>query len=260
MRVTIGGTDFEDTIAQFENRNVERTAAEIIHGDLLVFLLFESVRQRRRRRLVNNAQHFQARDASRVFRRLTLGIVEVRRHGDDRLCDRLAEILLGRLLHRLQDHGRDFGRRVFLAAHGHAHVAGRVLADVVRHQLFFFADFGVTASHEPLDREDRVLWIGDCLSLGNLPYETFAFLGEGHHRRRGTPAFGVGDYGRIAALDHGDTRVGRPQIDAYDFTHSYLPPCPLYPFGCGTPRAITHPLLILSISRPGPSLVSLARR
>src|SRR5580658_9820079 len=49
-----------------------------------------------------------AGDAASILGGLTLAVVEIRRHGDHRLGDFLAEIVLCRLLHLLQDEGGDF--------------------------------------------------------------------------------------------------------------------------------------------------------
>ena len=49
--------------------------------------------------------------------------------------------------------------------------------------------------------------------------EAIPAFGECHHRRGCAAAFSVGNYGRIAALHNGDYAVGRPQVDAYNFTH-----------------------------------------
>jgi hypothetical protein len=55
----------------------------------------EAIGQRRRGRLVDDAQDFQAGDLAGVLGRLALGVVEIGRDGDDRLVDLLAEVGLG---------------------------------------------------------------------------------------------------------------------------------------------------------------------
>ena len=114
--VAVGGLHLEDAVADLEDRDVEGAAAEVEDGDLLVLLLVEAVGERRRGRLVDDAQDVEAGDAAGVLGRLALAVVEVGRDGDDRLGDLLAEVVLGGLLHLLQDEGRDLGRAVLLAA------------------------------------------------------------------------------------------------------------------------------------------------
>ncbi len=92
--VAVGRLHLERALADLEDRDVERAATEVVDGDRLVGLLVEPVRQRRRRRLVDDAQHVEARDLARVLGGLPLGVVEVGGDGDDRLGHPLAEVCL----------------------------------------------------------------------------------------------------------------------------------------------------------------------
>ena len=92
VRVAVGRLDLEDALAELEDRDVERAAAEVVDGDLLVALLVETVGQGRRGRLVDDPLDVEAGDPAGVLGRLALGVVEVGRDGDDRLGDLLAEI------------------------------------------------------------------------------------------------------------------------------------------------------------------------
>src|SRR5690606_19626974 len=68
--VAAGGLHFEDAVADFENGNVKGAAAQVKNEDRLVVLFVQPVRQRRGRGLVDDAEHFQPGDGSRVFGRL----------------------------------------------------------------------------------------------------------------------------------------------------------------------------------------------
>ena len=95
--------------------DVERAAAEVVDRDRAGLLLVEAIGERRRRRLVDDAQDFEAGDLAGVLGRLALGVVEIGGNRDDGLRDRLAEMGLGRLLHLLQDEGGDLRGRILLA-------------------------------------------------------------------------------------------------------------------------------------------------
>ena len=95
MGVAVGGNHLENAIVQFENRDVERAAAQIVNRDDAVFLLVQSVSERCCRRFVHQPQNIQAGDAAGIFRRLPLRIIEVRGDGNDRLGHWRSEKPLG---------------------------------------------------------------------------------------------------------------------------------------------------------------------
>ena len=100
----------EDAVVEHEDRDVERAAAEVVDRERAVLLAVEAVRERRRGRLVEQAQHVEPGEPPGVLRGLALRVVEVRRHGDHGAADR-AELVLGALLERAQDLGADLDRR-----------------------------------------------------------------------------------------------------------------------------------------------------
>ena len=108
-RVAVGRLDLEHAAGDLEDGDVEGAAAEIVHRDEAL-LLVHAVRQRGGSGLVDDAQHVQTGDLPRVLRRLPLRVVEVRRHGHDRLRDAVPEVRLRRFLHLLQARRRPPGR------------------------------------------------------------------------------------------------------------------------------------------------------
>src|SRR2546427_4181948 len=86
MRVAVGGEHLVDVALaggnQFEDGDVKGAAAEIIHGDAAALLLVEAVGQRGGRGLVDQAQDFEAGEASGVFGGLALRVVEIGGDGD----------------------------------------------------------------------------------------------------------------------------------------------------------------------------------
>ena len=93
--VAVGGLHLEDAVADFQDRDVEGAAAQVVDGDLLVLLLVEPVGQRGGGRLVDDAQHLEAGDLAGVLGGLALGVVEVGRNGDDGLGDLFPELGFG---------------------------------------------------------------------------------------------------------------------------------------------------------------------
>ncbi len=106
-RVAIGRFDLEHPIADFEHGYVEGAAAEVIDRDDSGPLFLHAVGERRRGRLVDDAQDFQPGDTAGILGRLALAVVEIGRNGDHRLGDGLAKIGLGGFLHLLEDKGAD---------------------------------------------------------------------------------------------------------------------------------------------------------
>ena len=104
----------------------------------------------------------------------------------------------------------------FLAGDFHRGEAVGTRLDLVGDPLHLFLDLVEPASHEPLDGEDRVLGVGDRLTLGHLADEPLAVLGERDDRGGGAPAFGVRNDDRVAAFHDGNDGIGGTQVDADD--------------------------------------------
>ena len=223
--VAVGRLDLEHAVTHLQNGNVERAAAEIVNRDLAASFLVQTVSQRSRRGLVDDAKHVEPGDAARVLGRLTLGVVEIGGNRDDRLLDLLSEISFRGLLHFCKDERADLARAVLLALHLDPSIAVRTGHDLVRdHSLVLLRDRVVIApADEPLDREDGVFRIGDALPLGGLTDENLPAVCEGNHGGRRSCALGILDhFGRVAFHD-GNARVGRSEIDPDCLGHDESP-------------------------------------
>src|SRR5690606_21428028 len=125
-----------------------------------------------------------------------LGVVEVGGYGDDGIGDGVAQIRLGVPLQLHEDAGRDLLRGVILAV------------DVD----------GPVGAHVTLHRADRVIGVGDRLTLGDLTDEDLPVLERDDGGCRAT-ALRVGDDDGVASFENGDDAVRRPQVDSYGFGH-----------------------------------------
>jgi hypothetical protein len=123
--------------------------------------------------------------------------------------------------HLPQHDRRDLRRRVVAPAHAHRGIAVRRGDDLVRAREQVALHLGVVelASHQALDRVDRVLGVGHRLAPRGLADQALAGLREADHRRRGPRSLGVGDHDRRVAVDHRDARVGRAEVDPDDPGH-----------------------------------------
>ena len=102
--IAVGRLDLEDAFADLQHGHVIGAAAEVEDEDLLVLLFVEAVGERRRGRLVDDADDVEAGDLAGVLGRLPLRVVEVGRHGDHRVRHLLAEVGFRVRLELLQDH------------------------------------------------------------------------------------------------------------------------------------------------------------
>ena len=231
MGVAVGAQHFEHTVADIEHRDVERTAAQIEDRDLLVLLAFvESVRECRGGWFVDDAIDFQARDLAGVLGRLALRIVEIGGHGDDRAVNFFAQVVFRGFLQILKNERADLlGRELALIHLDLDKVVGSS-DERVGNLRFFVArfsvrriraarNFGAPATHESLDREDRVLGVGHLLVLGGLADETLAFFRERNNRGGDPVARAIDQDFRLRAFHDGDARVRGAEVDSDDFGH-----------------------------------------
>src|SRR5690606_24361393 len=144
--------------------------------------------------LIDDAQHLEASDLAGVLGRLTLGVVEVGRNGNHGLRDWMAEVSLSRLLHLLENEGRDLLRRVLLAVLGrNPSVTVGPPHDVVGYEPLVLLDHRIVVAptDETLDREESVLWIRNGLTLRREANESLPVIRKRHNRGRRVHAFGV---------------------------------------------------------------------
>ena len=227
--IAVGGQHLELLLAvdfgDLDDRDVEGTAAEVIDRHLAIAaLLVEAIGQRGRGRLVDDALDLEAGDAAGVLGRLALAVVEVSRHGDDRFGHRLAEIVLGGLLHLHQHLRGHFRRRHLLAVGGLDPGVAVVMGDdLVGDEVDVLLDLvvGELASDQALDRREGVLRVGYGAAARGRADQHFAVL-EGDDGRGRAVAFGVFDDADRTAFHDRDARVGRAEVDTNDLAHVCL--------------------------------------
>ncbi len=211
--VAFDGQRLEMVPAQADQRHVEGAAAEVVdqHGllrdrqwvagvQLGGIPRLEGVRQRRRRRLVEDVEHLEPGDAAGVLGRLAPRVVEVGRHGDDGPAD-LADAVRGILDQLAQDQRRQrFGAEV---------AAGDGLG-VLR------------MTHPALDEQGDAIRMFEGHVAGRLADDRPAVLDE-HGTGREHFAVQIGKRDRLAAVvERGDGGEGGAEIDADNRVHINL--------------------------------------
>ncbi len=226
MGITVGCQHFEGFLTvnfvDFDNRDIEGTATEVVYGDSAVANFFiQTVGQCRCGRFVDDTFHFQTGDTASVFGCLTLSIVEVSRYGNNRFSYWLTQVIFSRFLHFFQHFSRDLRRCHFLAFYINPCVAVVGCNDFVRHNGFITLYFFVleAATDQAFNRKQGVLRVCHCLTFSRLAYQSFTILGIGNDRRRGAIAFGVLQHTCSGAIHNRYTRVGSTQVDTNNFTH-----------------------------------------
>ena len=105
MGIAVRGEDLENTVVNRQQRHVKRTTAQVKDQNIFFTTLFiKSIGNRRRRGFIDDAFHVQPRNRTRIFGRLALGIVEIRRNRNHGIVNLLVQITLRRRTHLLQNH------------------------------------------------------------------------------------------------------------------------------------------------------------
>ncbi|CFE01321.1 NAD-specific glutamate dehydrogenase [Bordetella pertussis] len=214
-RIATRGNHFEHALGQAQNGNIERAAAQVIHRVNAFGGLVQPIGDGRRGRLVEQAQHIQAGQPRGIARGLALRVVEIRRHGDHRAHQVVAQHVFGALAQHGQDLRRDFDRAEIALDRAQAYHAGRV-DELVRRAAG--RGVGRAAAHEALDRDDGVQRIARLLQQGLAADSHRAAVQVAHGRRQQDLPLRVGQHFGHAAAHRGHQRIGRAQV----YTHGQL--------------------------------------
>src|SRR4029077_13949692 len=168
---------------QLQDGNIERAATEIVHRHFAALLLVQTVGQRRRGRFIHQAHDFQAGQFARIFCGLALRIVEIRRHGDHRALNGLAEKRFGPVLQLAKNERRNFRRSEYLVAKLHANYVVARRIDAKWEQPQFALHISTTASHQAFHGIDPALRLRQQTAARRLPNNDSAIWIDADHRR-----------------------------------------------------------------------------
>ena len=230
----------ERALADLQDRDVERAAAEVVDGDDLLVRLVEAVGQRRRRRLVDDAQDVRGPAISpAAFVAWRCESLKYAGTVITASVTGVAEVGLGVRLQLLQDHRADLGRASTTCSPIQTRASPFSAPSILYGRIFrsrCTSGSSKLAAHQPLDREDRVLRVRHALPLGHLPDEPLARLRDGDDGRRRPPALRVRDDDGLAAFHDGDAAVRRSQVNSYCSWHCYASPSNVAVAGLKAPQ------------------------
>ncbi len=183
MGVPVGGFDLEDPLSQLQDRDIKGPAAQVEDGDLGLLLFFKPIGEGGGCRLIDDPQDFESGDLPRIFGGLALAVVEIGRDGNDRLGHLFSQVVLSRLLHLLQDHGRDLLGAVVLTLGLNPGITVARFNNFIRSNLdvLLYLSVRKPSADEPFYGIDGVFGIGDGLAAGDLSDQPFPLVGKGHH-------------------------------------------------------------------------------
>ena len=211
--VAVGSDHVELVALRPHHRDVEGAAAQVVHRQGEVLGLAVAVRERRRGRLVDQAQHLDARVLGRELGGLALHVVEVRGDRDHGAADGLAQDLAGLLDDRLEDACGDLHRCQLAASDLEHDRTQRARDDRIRRPGDRGLDLGRLegVADQALDRGDGILRIGHELATRGLADDLLAVLDGQDGRDR--PVLSFSQHQSLAVFDDGDAAVDGAEVD-----------------------------------------------
>src|SRR5258707_5820935 len=225
VRIAVGGENLKDVAFpggdQFQNGNVESAAAEVVDGDAAALFFMQAVGERGGGGLVDQAENFEARDFAGVLGGLALGVVEVRRHGDDSAVDSFAKVAFGPILQLAKNERRNLRRCENFVAKLDADDTLTGWIDAEREELKLALNVGGAAAHEALDGIDGALGLGEQSAPRRLADDDAAVGIEADDRRAKRVVVRSRNTLRLARLriDVRDEAVCGAEIDTDDASH-----------------------------------------
>ena len=175
----MGSQDLKDTIVELKNGKVEGAAAQVVDRDLGVLLeLVETVGERRRRRLVDDALDLESGQFSGAQGGVSLGVIEIGRNGNDRTIYGLSQRQFRIPFELLQHLGSHLFRAPNLASDVEAGRAVLGALDGVGDSEVFGGEHRAAPTHEPLGGVQGALGVQNAHPIGGLSYQRVSAVGR----------------------------------------------------------------------------------
>ena len=181
MSVSRGGSDLADPVPDIQDGHIKRSAPKVENQNGLIFFLFKTVGKGCCRGFIDDPKHFQPGNLPGVLGSLTLCIVEICGHRNNRFRDLFPKVL-GSILDELSDHlSRHFFRSNQLPANIKADGIAWTAHYFVGDDLGFLVHFAPFSPDKTLGGINRGAGIEDRLAPCNLPDQSLIVFGISDH-------------------------------------------------------------------------------
>ena len=119
--IALGRQNLKNTLFDGQNRDIKRSAAQIIYQYPLRLGCIQAIAQTRRSGFIQNSQNIQSRQFPRIASGLSLRIIKIGRHRYHRLIHIRPQRFLRLLLQRFQNNRTQFYRIVKRIVDHHLH-------------------------------------------------------------------------------------------------------------------------------------------
>ena len=153
-----------------------------------------------------------------ILGRLALGIIEIRRDGNDGTVELIVKAVFGTITQRSQDLGADLDRRLVTGTRADAHHAlvGIVgLQRVMERIAIAGTDIVEAAAHEALDRHQGVVRVIRQVLQRLVADLATTILQVAHGRRQQQLAIGIRQALGVAMAQRGHQRMRGAQVNAH---------------------------------------------
>ncbi len=141
MGIAIGGLNFKNAFADFQNGDIKGAAAQIKNRNFFLTFFVQTVGQRGRRGLIDNSQYIQTGNLAGILGCLALAVIKISRYRNDGIRHFFSQVFLGGMFDIGQHIGGDFRRTVLFTFHNNADIAVGRFFNLVRQNFDIILDF-----------------------------------------------------------------------------------------------------------------------
>ncbi len=175
MTISVCRFYFYDIFTYFKDRNIKCTSTKVEYCNFFVFLFIKSVCKSRCSWFVDDSFDIESSNFTSIFCCLSLCIIKICRHSNDRFCNRLSNFCFSICFKFLEYHRRNFFWSIRFFSHFHFYSVICRFLYFKRNRSFIFLNCRIIecVSDKTFNSEDGIFWIRYTLSFREKPHESF---------------------------------------------------------------------------------------